>query len=270
MKPLLAFLDFGLWRNRQLLWQFTIRSVELKHKGSYLGLTWSILNPLLMLGLYVFVFGYIFGGSFGVKENETPIEYGLGIFLGLTIFHFAAEIFALSVGVIAGNPNFVKKVVFPLEILPAATVGSALVHLGSSLVLFLAGMVFLGPGLSLTSLWLPVILLPVIIMLLGISWLFAALGVFFRDLGQFMQFLTMALMFSSGVFYSALKIPDAAWHYLRFNPLLLAIEMARNTVLWQMPLNTSHYTYLCLAAVTTCGVGYAAFKRMKPAFADVL
>jgi len=260
----------GLWTHRNLLWQFTMRNVEIKHKGSYLGLAWSALNPLLMLGLYVFVFGYIFGGSFGMTENETPIEYGLGIFLGLTIFHFAAEVLGLSVTNIAGNPNFVKKVVFPLEILPAATVGASLAHMITSLTLFLIGMVFFGPGLTLSSLWLPLILLPVVLLLLGISWLFSALGVFFRDLSQFMQFLTMALMFSSGVFYSAQNIPSAAWEYLRFNPLLLAIELTRNTVLWQLPLNYRHYAYLCLAGLTTCLIGYAAFKRMRPAFADVL
>src|SRR5690606_23088229 len=122
------FLD-DLWRHRELLWQFTMRNVELRHKGSHLGLIWSFLNPMLMLGLYVLVFGYIFDGSFGVLPNETRVDFGLGIFLGLTLYHFAAEVLVTAPGIVVSNPNFVKKVVFPLEILPAANVGAAVIHL---------------------------------------------------------------------------------------------------------------------------------------------
>src|SRR5882757_10050444 len=105
----------ALWRHRELLWQFTLRNVELRHRGSHLGLIWSLLNPLLMMGLYVFVFGYIFGGKFSVLPNETKIDYALAIFLGLTVFQIFAEVLATAPTVIISNPNFVKKVVFPLE-----------------------------------------------------------------------------------------------------------------------------------------------------------
>lgn len=259
-----------LWQHRQLLWQFTLRNVELRHKGSHLGLVWSFLNPLLMLGLYVFVFGYIFGGSFGVLPNETRTDYALGIFLGLTLFHIVAEVLGLSPGTIVANPNFVKKVVFPLEILPAANVAAALFHLLISLALVLLGILVFGPGLGIEVLWLPVILVPVVLLLLGLAWLFAAIGVFFRDIGQIMQFLTMALMFASAVFYSTHKIPAEAWAFLRFNPVLIAIELARDAALWQRPLNFVHLGYLYACAVILCYSGHSAFRRMKPAFADVL
>lgn len=259
-----------LWVHRELLWQFTLRNVELRHKGSHLGLAWSFLNPLLMLGLYVLVFGYIFNGSFGIVPGETRVDYGLGIFLGLTLFHFVAETIGVAPGVIISNPNFVKKVVFPLEILPASAVGAALFHLLISLVLVLAGVLLFGHGLSAGALWLPVILLPVVLLILGVAWLFSALGVFLRDIGQFMQFLTMALMFGSAVFYSAQKIPAAAWAIMRFNPVLLAIELARDAALWHRPLNFNHLAYLYAAAAAACCLGHAAFRRMKPAFADVL
>ena len=156
------FLPFAadLWTHRELLWQFTLRNVELRHKGSHLGLIWSFLNPLLMLGLYVLVFGYIFNGSFGILPDETRLEYALGIFLGLTLFHFIAEVIGNAPAIIVGNPNFVKKVVFPLEILPAASVGAALVHLLISLMLALVGMLVSGTPLHVTLLWLPVIIAP--------------------------------------------------------------------------------------------------------------
>jgi lipopolysaccharide transport system permease protein len=259
-----------LWRHRDLLWQFTLRNVELRHKGSHLGLVWSILNPLLLLGLYVVVFGYIFGGSFGVLPGETKVDYGLGIFFGLSLYHFVAEVVTGAPSLIVNNPNFVKKVVFPLEVLPAASVLGAAFHLLVSLALVLAGVTLIGPGLALSALWLPAVLLPVFLLLLGVSWLFSALGVFFRDIGQMMQFLTMALMFASAVFYSAQKIPSDLWTYMRFNPILLAIELARDAALWGRPVNLHHLAYLYASGILACYLGHAAFRRLRPAFADVL
>ena len=265
------FLPFAtdLWTHRELLWQFTLRNVELRHKGSHLGLVWSFLNPLLMLGLYVLVFGYIFGGHFGVRPEETQADYALGIFLGLTLFHFFAEVLATAPALIVGNPNFVKKVVFPLEILPAASVASAAFHLLISLGLALLALLIFGEGLPLTTLWLPVIIVPLFLLGLGTSWFVSALGVFFRDISQVMQFLSMALMWSSAVFFTAQKYP-AAWPYLRFNPLLLAIDLTRDAALWSRPLNYNHLAYLYAAGLLVCAIGHLAFKRMKPAFADVI
>jgi lipopolysaccharide transport system permease protein len=259
-----------LWRHRELLWQFTLRNVELRHKGSHLGIIWSFLNPILMLGLYVLVFGYIFGGKFGVLPNETKVDYALGIFFGLTLFQFFAEVLGVSPMAVVSNPNFVKKVVFPLEILPVANVGSGIFHMLISLGLVLVSLVFVGHGVSWGVLWLPVIVAPLILVALGTAWLFSALGVFFRDLGQLMQFLTMALMYASAVFYSAAKIPPAMWVFLRFNPVLLAIELSRDAALWQRPLNIHYLVYLYAFGLISCYLGHLAFRRMKPAFADVL
>ena len=262
-----------LWQHRELLWQFTQRRVELRHKGSHLGLALSFASPLLMLGLYVLVFGYIFDGSFGVLRDESRIDYGLGIFLGLALFHFCAEVLNTAPTLILTNPNFVKKVVFPLEILPAAAVGAAAFHLVISLSLVLVGALLFGHGLDAGVVWLLAVRPPLILSALGISWLFAALGVFFRDITQITQFLTAALMFASAVFYSAGKIAtDAplAWEFLRFNPLLLAIECARDGVLWNRTPNPTHLAYLWLFGLFTCWTGHLAFKKMKPAFADVL
>ena len=259
----------NLWRHRDLLWQFTLRNVEIRHKGSHLGLIWAILNPLLMLGLYVLVFGYIFGGRFGVLPSETPVDYALGIFLGLTLFHFLAEVLSVSPTLIVGNPNFVKKVVFPLQILPAASVGGALFHLLISLGLALLSLLISNRGIPVTILWLPIILVPLIFLGLGISWFFSALGVFFRDIGQVMQFLSMVLMWASAVFFTAQRYP-LAWPYLRFNPLLLAIDLTRDAALWARPLNFAHLGYLYVTGFGACVLGYMAFNKMKPAFADVL
>jgi lipopolysaccharide transport system permease protein len=260
-----------LWIQRELLWQFTLRNVELRHKGSHLGLIWSFLSPLLMLGLYVLVFGYILGGSFGVVPHETRADYALGIFFGLTLFQFVAEVMGVSPTLIVANPNFVKKVVFPLEILPASSVGGAVFHLLISLGLALISLlIFVDRPMSADLLWLPVIIAPLILLCLGIAWFFAAIGVFFQDLSQVMQFLTMALMYSSAVFWPTTKIIPSVWIFLRFNPVLLAIELSRNTALWAQPINYTHLAYLYGTGLVACWLGHAAFRRMKPAFADVL
>ncbi|MBA3849084.1 MAG: sugar ABC transporter permease [Opitutus sp.] len=266
----LAPFAFDLWQHRGLLWQFTQRQIELRHKGSHLGLFWALLQPLLMLALYLLVFGYILEGKFGAKPDETRADFGLGIFFGLVLFHVFAEVLTVSSTVIVSQPNFVKKVVFPLEVLPAANVGAAFFHLAIGLGLALAGVALFGPGLGLTSLWLPVILLPVLLLLLGLGWLLAALGVFLRDLNPLTQFLSLVLMFSSAVFYSAQKIPPDAWVYMRFNPVLLAIQAVRDAALWQRPLHPGHLLYLWAAGLAACYVGHAVFRRLKPAFADVL
>ena len=259
----------GLWHYRILLWQFTVRNTETRHRGSYLGLIWSFLNPLLMMLLYVLVFGFIFSGSFGVRPHESKLDYAIGIFLGLTLFHFFAEILSLSPTLIVGNPNFVKKVVFPLEILPASAVGGAVFHMLISFGLALLTQAFAGISLPLTALWLPVILLPVLLLGLGLAWFFSALGVLLRDISQLTQFLSMALMWASAVFYTAQKFP-AAWPYLRLNPLLLAIDLTRDVVLWGRPINGLHLLYLYGTGLAACHCGHYAFRRMKPAFADVL
>jgi len=259
-----------LWSHRDLLRQFAVRTVQIRHKGSHLGLLWSVFNPLLMLGLYVFVFGFIFGGRFGIIENETGADYAIGIFFGLTLFGFIGEVMAVAPTIIIANPNFVKKVVFPLEILPAAHVAAAGFHLLISLGLALIFLVVFGRTIHPELIWLPVIIFPLILLALGVTWIFATLGVFFRDIGQLMQFLTLSLMYSSAVFFSATKIPASMWVFLKFNPLLLAIELARNTALWAQPMNYHHLGYLYLFSIVTCHVGYVMFRKMKPAFSDVL
>lgn len=259
-----------LWRHRDLLWQFTLRNVELRHRGSHLGLIWSLLNPLLMMGLYVFVFGYIFGGRFNVIPNETKIDYALGLFLGLTIFQIFAEVLSIAPTVIVANPNFVKKVVFPLQVLPAANVGASLFHMLIGLSMVLAGVATLGPGLSINIIWLPVILIPVVLFSLGTAWFFAAIGVFFRDINQLVAFFSMVLMYSSAIVYPVNLVPPAAWTILRFNPILIAVDLCRDVVMWNHPIKLISLGYLSIVSVIVCIGGFWCFRKMAPAFADVL
>lgn len=259
-----------LWRQRSLAWQFVVRNVELRHKGSHFGLVWSFANPLMMLALYVFVFGYVFSGKFNAIHGETKIDYGLGIFVGLSLFHLVGEVLGLAPTVIVSNPNFVKKVVFPLEILPVATVGAAFFHFLVSIGLAVAGIVVLGPGFQWGILWLPIICIPIVLWCLGIAWFLSGIGVFFRDIGQIIPFITMALMFASAVFYPVSAIPAPAWEILKFNPLIHAIELSRDAALWGVPIALDKLGFLFASGVAACMAGHWVFQKLRGAFADVV
>jgi lipopolysaccharide transport system permease protein len=269
--PRLSSLASSLWLRRSLWWQLTKRQVELRHKGSHLGLAWSFLSPLLMLSLYVFVFGFVFSGRFKADTvPESRIEYALIMFLGLAIHHFVAEVMATAPTLIVGNPNFVKKVVFPLEILPAANVGAAFVHFLITLGLVFLGALVTGIPLNWGVFWLPLLLLPLVLAALGLALGLSAIGVFWRDIVQITQFFILALMFASAVFYPVEQIPAKVWVFLKFNPLLLVIQEARGTAFWGLPLNFIHLLYLYAFGVGACFVGATLFQRLRGSFADVL
>lgn len=258
-------------RRRDLLWQFTVRAIEMKHRGSYLGMLWAVLNPLLMLGLYVFVFGIIFGGRFRVLPGETRMDFALGVFLGLIFFHVLAETLTVAPTLIIGSPNLVKKVVFPLEVLPLAQLGASWFNFLISVGLLLIGMTAFGRGVTLHGLlWLPVIAAPHLLLTIGLGWFLAALGVFFRDVQHIIQFVAQIILYASAIFYSLQIIPPAFWAVLRWNPLLHTVDLARAALLWNLPVNLTHlgYTYVVGAAVFMLGGWF--FKKMQPAFADVL
>ncbi|MDO8539038.1 MAG: ABC transporter permease [Opitutaceae bacterium] len=243
-----ARMVLGLWSRRDLIFQFTHRSIEIRHRGSKLGPFWALLNPLTMLALYFVVFGLIYDQRFGVLPGETRYDYSLALFLGLALFHGFSETLAWGPVVITSNPNFVKKVVFPLEVLPVANVGAAAFHLAVSLGLVVLGSAFGTAGLTWHVLWLPVLIFPLLVLSLGIAWMLAALGVFIRDIGQVTAFAATALLFASAVMYPASMIP-ANLSILRYNPLLQVVELARHTVLWHAPMPWQNLVYVYACAI---------------------
>ena len=259
----------GLWHRRELIWEFTHRAIELRHRGSRLGAFWALLNPLSMLGLYFVLFGVIYKTRFGMPGGETAYDFSLALFLGLSLFHAFSETLSLAPSIIIGNPNFVKKVVFPLEVLPVAQIGAATFHLSVSLALVLFGSVFGTTGLSWHVLWLPVLLLPLLALSLGAAWFLAAFGVFVRDIGQIIPFAVTALMFASAVMYPPDRIPPEL-HFLRFNPLLQIADLARHAVFWhETPaLHWLVFVYFCALVVFIGGAVF--FVLLRKSFAEVI
>ena len=263
----------SLFERRELLWQFLTRNIKSRHRGSILGAAWLIFNPLLMLSLYVFAFGIVFGGRFTDSADETTLDFALGVFLGLNILGLIQGMIGVSPTIIVSQPNFVKKVVFPLEILPAATMGAFAFDLIIGLALCFLGVMIVGPGLSVTIVYTPLIIGPVFLIAIGLAWFLSALGVFIRDIGQMGSFLGLALLYSSGVFYSAEKVKSSApaiWKFLQWNPLLQIIDSLRNVILWGGKPDWFSILYAWSFAMVIFFIGAWFFNRLRPAFADVL
>lgn len=280
-KPFAHFLSpTTVWRtlaaNKALTLQFIRRQVDTRHRGSYLGVIWVLLLPLMMMGLYTFVFGVIFNGSFKVADATGAIieyrgaSYALGVFLSLSIFQFFSECLAGSPTIIVGNANYVKKVVFPLEILPLAVVGAATWNFLITMGLVVVGMFALGVAPAAQACWFPVIIAPLILLALGVTWFFAALGVFLRDVAQVMGFVSMVLMYASAVFYSSSMIPGGYMRFLAWNPLLHILENSRRVLIWNLPPDHASVAIVFVVSLAVFLFGFAFFKKMEPAFADVI
>jgi lipopolysaccharide transport system permease protein len=193
--PLAMFTS--LWRNRQLVWQLTRREVAGRYRGSIFGLAWSFLTPLLMLVVYTFVFSVVFKARWKINVEESKTDFAIILFTGMIVFNLFAEIVNRAPGLIVSNTNYVKKVVFPLEILSWVTLGSVLFHSLVSLVVLLLVQIVLNHSLPWTVIFFPFVLLPLIFASLGVAWFLAALGVFVRDIGQITGVFTTLLMLLS-------------------------------------------------------------------------
>jgi lipopolysaccharide transport system permease protein len=260
-----------LWRYRSLVWQLTWREVTGRYRSSLLGFGWSFITPLVTLSAYTFVFGMVFKARWPQSASSSLTDFGLALFAGLVAFTFFAECLTRAPGIIIASPNYVKKVVFPLEVLPVSAVGSALFHAGiSAIVLVVAHQVLQGGVAAWTALLLPLVFVPLVLLALGTAWFFASVGVFFRDAVHTVALMSQVLMFMTPVFYPVQAVPAAFRPLLELNPLTSLIENTRRvTVQGQLPdwpgLGLSFLIGLLVAAF-----GYAWFASTKVAFADVI
>ncbi|MBM7063161.1 ABC transporter permease [Pseudomonas sp. UL073] len=259
----------SLWCNRSLIKTLIQREVVGRYRGSLLGILWSFFNPIFMLTVYTFVFSYVFKARWSAG-GDSKTEFALVLFCGLMIFNLFAECVNRAPGLILSNANYVKKVVFPLEILPWVSVGVSLFHALISLTVWLIAYIILfGPPHSSIAL-LPVIITPLVLMVMGLSWILASLGVYLRDVAQFIGIITSTMMFISPIFYPAAALPDEYQKYLYMNPLTLVIEQARDILLWGKFPNYAALALYTLAAAMTAWAGFAWFQRTRKGFADVL
>ena len=260
----------SLWRNRQLIVQMTKREVVGRYRGSVLGIAWSFFNPLLMLTIYTLVFSVIFKSHWGVNTDETKTQFAIVLFVGMIVHSLFADVINRAPGLITSNVNFVKKVVFPLDILPSVAIGAALFHGLVSLGVLLIAFLLYNGYLNWTAIFIPLVLLPLIILTLGFAWMLASLGVFLRDLGQTTGIITMVMFFLSPIFYPVTALPVALRPWIMANPLTFIIEQAREVLIWGHLPNWMGLGIYTLAATAVAWAGYIWFQKTRKGFADVL
>lgn len=265
-----AALLANLWTHRGLIISLTKREISGRYKGSALGIFWSLLTPLLMLGVFTVVFGDIFQARWGNNENTGRLDFATALFTGLLIYNFFAECLSKAPQIVLNQPNYVKKVVFPLEILAVVTINAALFHLLVAYVILLALALLSAWSLGVTALLAPFVFLPFLLLVLGLCWLLAALGVYLRDVAQITSPVLTALMFLSPVFFPMSAVPDNLLWLLNLNPLTFIVEQMRTVLLHgQTPYWQGLGIYL-LIGMATAWIGLAFFQKTRKGFADVL
>jgi lipopolysaccharide transport system permease protein len=265
-----AALAGSLWRHRQLIAQMTRREVAGRYKGSVLGLAWSFFNPVFMLAVYTFVFSVVFQARWGVDVNEGKTQFAIVLFVGMIVHGLLAEVLNRAPGLILANTNYVKKVVFPLEILPVVSMGAALFHSLISLVVLLAACVMFNGYLHWTAILTPLVLLPLIVLTLGLAWMLASLGVFLRDVGQTITIITTVMLFLAPVFYPVSAVPETVRVFIMANPLTFIIEQAREVLIWGRLPNWLGLGIYTMAAMIVAWAGFSWFQKTRKGFADVL
>jgi lipopolysaccharide transport system permease protein len=257
------------YRQRGLLWQMVKREVQQRFLGSWLGLGWALITPIAMLSVYTFVFRSVLNAKWpgGADSN---VEFALQIFSGLLIYGLFSEIIGRAANLIVEQPNLVKKVIFPLEILPWVTTLSALFFSSVSFLVLLAGLIIMRDGLTIHVLSVPLIAAVFAPMLLGLSWLLASLGVYLRDINHIVSLLLAPMLFLSPIFYPITALPEFAQTIMQFNPLTVIIEAFRGATLgakWPDFMVLAQYFAVSLGIAFA---GASCFKKIRKGFADVL
>jgi lipopolysaccharide transport system permease protein len=264
----------NFYSHRHLIAQLVRREVLTRYRGSMLGLFWSLLSPLMLLAVYTFVFSIVFKARWqvgGAGAEESKLMFALLLFAGLIVHGFIAEVLLKAPILITSNVSYVKKVVFPLEILAIVSVCEALFHaMVSFLVLVVAISIFSFTGLSITAFFAPLVLLPLIPLALGIAWFLASIGVFVRDVGQTTGLMSALLMFLSPVFFPVAALPKDIQPLILLNPLTFIIEQLRDVLVWGRSPDWPGLALYFVCVICFAVLGYSWFQKTRQGFADVL
>ncbi|HDS0925186.1 TPA: ABC transporter permease [Stenotrophomonas maltophilia] len=255
--------------HRDLVKGLVVREVVGRYRGSVMGLLWSFFNPILLLAVYTFVFSYVFKARWSGGDGSKT-EFALVLFAGLMVFNMFAECCNRAPTLVTGNVGYVKKVVFPLEILPIVSLGSSLFHLLVSFVVWsVFYMAFVGMP-SATLMLMPLAVLPLVLMTLGFSWILAALGVYLRDVAQVIGVVTLVLMYLSPIFYPVSIMPEQYRPFMQLSPLTTTVEQVRAVMMWGKVLDWQAWGISMGVGLFIAWLGFAWFQKTRRGFADVL
>lgn len=259
----------NLWHKRELIRQFMLLDLQGKYRSAYLGAFWSLIHPVLMLAVYTFLI-LVISRPAGDAAPGGRASFVFALFSGIIVFNFLGECLVRASLVIVSHRSYVKKIIFPIEVLPVSIVGSALIHFMISLGVLLIGMLVCGHMPSGRLLLLPLILLPLVLCALGLSWVIALLGVYVRDIAYVMPFVAQALFFLTPIVYPFEAVPAALQPFFRLNLMKLVVEETRNAILFGRPLDWQAWSVVSVAAGAVCVFGYSFFMRAKSVLADAL
>ena len=247
----------------------TKREVIGRYRGSMLGIAWSFFNPLIMLAVYTIVFSTVFQAKWGTG-SDSKTEFALVLFIGMIVHGVLAESMNNSPSLMFNNISYVKKVIFPLEVLPWVVMGSTLFHALISVMVWSLFFIVVNHSFQWTAIFLPLVFLPLVLFSVGVSWMLASLGVYIRDIGQMTGVLTTILLFMSPIFYPASRLPEPYQTIIYLNPLTFVIEQARDVLMWG---NLPDWLSMAVAYVVSllvAWVGFVWFQKTRQGFADVL
>lgn len=260
----------SLKANGFILRSMVRNEVSSRYRNTVLGFLWPLINPLVMILVYSFVFGLIFEVRFGTVPERQNVPYGIVLFSGLILHVLLAETLMRAQAIVLENPNYVKRVVFPLEVLPIAVLASNLVHAVMAMAVLIAVILAYGVPLHLTGLLLPLVWLPFLVLLGGLALLFASLGVFIRDIGQVLGFMMTILMFGSTILFPPDMLPEPLRPLLLLNPLTIPVDASRDVLLWGTMPDWERLGLYGLVSIAVFWIGAWWFLRTKRGFSEVM
>lgn len=265
----LGYVFLSLADHAELVWRLALRDVLGRYRGSLLGLFWSFLNPIIYLAIYTFVFGSVFKTRWGTQSGGIA-GFALILYAGLIANNLFADCINRAPRLLLENPNYVKRVVFPLEILPWVSSFSALFHAVINLLVLVIFYFLLHHEFSRTLFLLPIILVPYVVLITGIGWFLSALGVFVRDISQLTSLITVALLFLAPIFYPMSALPkDYLWVF-ELNPVTFMVEQLRDVALWGRWPDWSGLALYSAISLAVSWIGLIWFQRTRRGFADVI
>ncbi|CAE6831098.1 ABC transporter permease [Xanthomonas arboricola] len=269
LSPASALQSFG--RHRKLIYQLAKREILGRYRGSIAGLAWSFFNPLLMLAVYTFVFSYVFNARWGTSaEGGNRAEFAIILFAGIMVHGFLTECISRAPMLVLANASYVKKVVFPLDILTWSAVASSFFHMLITLSVLLIAQYLLLGRFPLTVFYFPLVILPLVLLAAGVTWFFAALGVYYRDIGQITGLLATVLLFMSPALYPITSLPEGMRKWIYLNPLTFIIEQSRNVLMWDLPPDWMGLLKYFIGSLVLAYLGYFWFQLVRRGFADVV
>ena len=264
---LMSFLR-TLYKNRYMIKSFAVADLKKRYTGSFGGIMWSVIQPLAMILTYYLIFSYVFGMK--VKADYGTSSYALWLVGGLVPWFFFSETVSRSAGALHENRALVTKTLFPSEIIPICLLVSSFInHLIGLAILFIFAVAITG-GVSPMSGLVVIYFVPLTLMVLGMSWALASLNVFIRDVSQVVGIVLNIWFYYTPIIYPVSIIPAKFRMLLQINPMYHVVEGYRDCLVSGKWPNPYHLAYLTVFSTVVFVLGGLLYKRLKPAFADVL